>query len=228
MYRVSQGRPSCKKIIETMLVPDVLGSVVLYCLVIIMCLCSLCRHSWLATSEAGAVAIQMQSSGNRKCMLIFLFAHICPHCCGEFGSSQGGSLRIFQGLAWQIRHVADDHMMHSHQYLAQHVSLVIQRGNTAAGLESMGGGCEVSLESTAGLLLVARLFWDWKIQSVNNSSIETGTLRPCKDKRATWTPLTSLITLCFHFCVKSLECTAILFWDSTYSCHKSLVKVLVG
>ena len=37
-----------------------------------------------------------------------------------------------------MKHVTDDHRMH--QYLVQCVSVVIQRGNTAAVLGGKGGG----------------------------------------------------------------------------------------
>ena len=37
-----------------------------------------------------------------------------------------------------MRHVTDDHM--THQYLVQHVSVFVQRGNKAGVLVGMGGG----------------------------------------------------------------------------------------
>lgn len=42
-----------------------------------------------------------------------------------------------------MKHAMDDHMVHQH--LLQRVSVVVQRGNTSAVLEDMGGGVEVRL-----------------------------------------------------------------------------------
>ena len=98
-------------------------------------------HSSLASSEAGSVVQEAEYKKTQKYSHLSPAHFFVPIAVETIGVFDPEARNFFQELARRIKSVTDDHM--TLQYLAQHVSVVIQRGNAAAVLGCIGEGSAV-------------------------------------------------------------------------------------
>ena len=97
-------------------------------------------HSSLANREAGAVAADAEHRKQQEYAHLdgsLFFVPVAVETLGVFGAE---ARALFRDIARRITTVTQDPLSH-HQYLVQRVAVAVQRGNAAAVLGTMSGGC---------------------------------------------------------------------------------------